>query len=248
MKTITVQGLERPVSRLIQGSDFFKHEVYERVSRVLDGYFAIGGNTIDTAHIYCGGESEQTIGRWMRERGNREKVILLTKGAYHDNNGPRVSPEAIQIDLNESMDRLGTDYIDLYALHRDDPSVPVSVIMDALNGHVAAGRVKAIGGSNWSTDRLQEANDYAAASGLVSFTFSSPNLSLAKANEPFWAGCVSADSADLAWHERHQVPLLSWSSQARGFFTGRSSVQRGVGNRIKQILLLFARRYEAANR
>ncbi|WP_160723514.1 aldo/keto reductase [Bacillus sp. USDA818B3_A] len=221
MKSITIPGLSKPVTTLIQGSDYFRPSVYENICHVLDRYFSIGGNTIDTAHVYCGGESEVAIGQWMKERNNREDVVILTKGAHHDQNGPRVNPEAISKDLFKSLERLGTDYIDLYALHRDDPNVPVSVIMDALNEHIAAGRIKAIGGSNWTVSRLQEANEYAAANGLVGFTFSSPNLSLAKAKEPFWAGCVSVDAADCEWHEKYQLPILSWSSQARGFFTGR---------------------------
>jgi aryl-alcohol dehydrogenase-like predicted oxidoreductase len=187
----------------------------------LDAYFAIGGNTIDTAHIYCGGQSEEVLGRYMEERGNREQVVVLTKGAHHDKNGPRVNKAAIDSELMTSLERLRTDRVELYALHRDDENVPVGAIVEALNEHIEAGRIGAIGGSNWTWQRLQEANEYAAAHGLVGFTFSSPNLSLAKANEPFWAGCVSADAETCAWHERTQLPLLSWSSQARGFFTGR---------------------------
>lgn len=221
MRTIEIKGLDKPVTCLIQGSDYFKHNVYDKVCTVLDGFFAAGGNTIDTAYIYCGGESEETIGRWMKDRGNRQEVIILTKGAHHDKNGPKVNPEAIASDLATSLERLGTDYIDLYALHRDDPAVPVSIIIDALNEHIRAGKVRAIGASNWTTARLQEANEYAASKGLAGFTFNSPNLSLAKAKEPFWTGCVSADEDCCAWHEEHQLPLLSWSSQARGFFTGR---------------------------
>lgn len=221
MNTITIQGLNKPVTTLIQGSDYFSPSVYEKVCHVLDRYIAIGGNTIDTAHIYCGGESEVAIGNWLKDRDNRDEVIILTKGAHHDQTGPRVNPEAISNDLFESLMRLGTDYIDLYALHRDDPSVPVSVIIDALNEHISAGRIKAIGCSNWTVARIQEANEYATANGLIGFTFNSPNLSLAKAREPFWSGCVSAYAADCAWHQETQLPLLSWSSQARGFFTGR---------------------------
>lgn len=223
MKTITIPGIEKPITSLIQGSDYFKPSVYEKVCNVLDRYVAIGGNTIDTAHIYCGGESEVAIGMWMKERNNREDIVILTKGAHHDHTGPRVNAEAISEELFVSLDRLQTDYVDLYSLHRDDPTVPVSEIIDALNEHIKAGRIKAIGGSNWTVQRLQEANEYAAENGLVGFTFSSPNLSLAKVNEPFWAGCVSANATDLAWHKEHQFPLLSWSSQARGFFTGRFS-------------------------
>ncbi|WP_035667517.1 aldo/keto reductase [Halalkalibacter akibai] len=223
MKTISIKGIDKPVSALVQGSDYFNPDVYEKVCTVLDRYLAIGGNTIDTAHVYGSGKSELAIGQWLKERNNREEVIILTKGAHHDEHGPRVNSEAISKDLHESLERLGTDYVDLYALHRDDEAVPVSDIIDALNSHIKAGRIKAIGVSNWSVQRLQEANEYAESNGLVGFTFNSPNLSLAKANEPFWPGCVSADAAYCDWHQENQIPLLSWSSQARGFFTGRFS-------------------------
>ncbi|GAE29617.1 aldo/keto reductase [Halalkalibacter hemicellulosilyticus] len=223
MKTIKIEGIEKRLSVLVQGSDYFRPSNYDKVCEVLDRYFSIGGNTIDTAHVYCGGESEVAIGQWMKERGNREDVIILTKGAHHDESGPRVNREAITNDLFESLERLGTDYVDLYALHRDDLNVPVSEIVDVLNEHIVAGRIKAIGGSNWTVQRIQEANEYAQSNGLIGFTFSSPNLSLAKPNEPFWSGCVSAEAEDCKWHERNQIPILSWSSQARGFFTGRFS-------------------------
>ncbi|NHN30671.1 aldo/keto reductase [Paenibacillus agricola] len=221
MKTLTIAGLQKPVTHLIQGSDFFTHEVYDKVCSVLDNFFAIGGNTIDTAYVYRGGQSEETIGKWMKERDNRDQVVILTKGAHHNADGPRVNPQAIAADLEISLGRLQTSYTDLYALHRDDTNIPVSVIIDALNEHIKAGRILAIGASNWTHQRMQEANDYAASNGLVGFSFSSPNLSLAKPNEPRWAGCVSAGAEDCAWHEATQLPLLSWSSQAGGFFTGR---------------------------
>ncbi len=163
MQMIRIEGLEKLVSVLIQGSDYFRPSNYDLVCQVLDRYVSIGGNTIDTAHVYCGGESEIAIGQWMMERGNRNDIIILTKGAHHDQYGPRVNREAITNDLFKSLERLKTDYIDLYALHRDDPTVPVSEIVDVLNEHIKAGRIKAIGGSNWTSDRIQEANEYAAS-------------------------------------------------------------------------------------
>lgn len=221
MKSIQIAGLDSQVSQLIMGTDYFKPEIQEKVNQVLDSYVAIGGNTVDTAFIYAGGLSEQAIGNWMAERGNRKDIIVLTKGGHHNAEGHRVHKAAIDEELAISLERLQTDYIDLYALHRDEPSVPVGSIVEALNAHIETGRIRAFGGSNWTHQRLQEANEYAAAHGLVGFTFSSPNLSLAKAKEPFWANCVSADEETLKWHEASQIPLLSWSSQARGFFTGR---------------------------
>ncbi|MGI2293668.1 aldo/keto reductase [Paenibacillus sp. GXUN7292] len=223
MDYITIPGIAKPVSRLMKGTDYFYPASYEKAAANMDAFLAIGGNSLDTAHIYCGGQSEGVIGKYMKERGNRDKLVILTKGAHHDQTGPRVNKEAIDADIADSIKRLQTDYIDMYALHRDDPAKPVAEIIDALNAHIKAGTVGAIGVSNWTWQRIKEANEYAADRGLTGFTFSSPNLSLAKANEPFWAGCVSADEETCAWHEREQLPLLSWSSQARGFFTGRFS-------------------------
>ncbi|RKN86705.1 aldo/keto reductase [Paenibacillus ginsengarvi] len=220
MDYINIAGLKKPCAQLMMGTDYYKPELLDTVGDILDAYMALGGNAVDSAYIYGGGKSEETIGLWMESRKNRKEVLVLTKGAHHNAQGPRVNKQAIDEELAISLQRLRTDYVDLYALHRDDPNVPVGPIIEALNEHIEAGRIHAIGVSNWTHGRIQEANDYAAAHGLVGFTFSSPNLSLAKPNEPFWAGCVSADSDACAWHKEKQLPLLSWSSQARGFFTG----------------------------
>lgn len=221
MNRITIKGAKAPVSSLVMGSDYFTPEQMELVSRNLDAFVAIGGNTIDTAYIYAGGKSEQALGLWLEARDNRERVLVLTKGAHPNREGKRVNRAAIREELAVSLERLRTDYTDLYALHRDDPEVPVGVIMEILNELVEEKRVHSFGASNWSWQRLEEANAYAEANGLAGFAFSSPNLSLAKAQEPYWAGCVSADEETVSWHERTGLPLLSWSSQARGFFTGR---------------------------
>jgi aryl-alcohol dehydrogenase-like predicted oxidoreductase len=108
-------------------------------------------------------------------------------------------------------------------LHRDDPETAVGYILESLQEQLEAKRCRALGVSNWTTERMAEANEYAASHGLTGFSCNSPNLSLAKPNEPRWAGCVSVDAAYAAWHESTQMPLLSWSSQAGGFFTGRFS-------------------------
>lgn len=220
MKTIQVQGVSKPVSKLVMGSDYFRPENIEQVSEILDGFLAIGGNTIDTAFVYQKGNSEQAIGLWLQGK-NRDTINIWTKGAHHNADGPRVNKDAISEELDISLERLQTDHVELYALHRDNPDVAVGAILEWLNEHVESGKMGAFGASNWTTSRLQEANDYAAEHGLRGFSFNSPNLSLAKAIEPYWPGCVSADSQMVAWHERTQLPLMSWSSQARGFFTGR---------------------------
>jgi len=223
MQTIQLPGLKREVSRLILGTDYYSPSIMDRIEPIMDEFFSLGGTTFDTAKIYAGGESEKALGLWIRNRNNREQVNVWTKGAHPDENGVRVRSDAIYEDLMTSLDQLQLDYVDMYALHRDDPDVEVGMIIEALNEHVEAGRVLAIGASNWTYQRLQEANEYASSHGLVGFTFSSPNFSLAKAKEPFWKGCVSVDDETWEWHNASKLPLLSWSSQARGFFTGRYS-------------------------
>jgi aryl-alcohol dehydrogenase-like predicted oxidoreductase len=117
------------------------------------------------------------------------------------------------------------DRMDLYILHKDDPDAPVGPIVEALNEEAAAGRIGAFGGSSWSHQRLQETIDHAAARGIQPFTVSSPNLALAVPNEPMWVGCVSiaGDPEAQAWYSRTGMPIFAWSSQARGFFSGRYS-------------------------
>lgn len=221
LDSIRLPGVALGVSRLVLGTDYYAPDIMERIAPIMDEFVALGGTTFDTGRIYGGGKSEAALGQWIRMRGNREQVNVWTKGAHHDANGPRVDKEGIDSDLEQSLETLQLDYVDLYALHRDNPEVPVGPILEALNAHIEAGRVRAIGASNWSHERLQEANDYAAAHGLVGFSFSSPNFSLARANEPFWAGCISIDDEAWAWHKESQLPIFSWSSQARGFFSGR---------------------------
>ena len=225
MDYATIPGLDRPVSRLILGTMAYAPEPPDRLEHwcaMLDAFLGLGGNALDTAHVYGGGRSERTLAAWLQRRDNREQVLIVDKGAHPSRDEThRVRPDAIDADVRESLERLQTPYIDLYLLHRDDRDEPVGSIVDCLNEHIAAGRLRAIGCSNWRHDRIEEANAYAAAHGLHGFVASRPNLSLAAAQEPLWPGCVSVDEQELAWYRAQRFPLLSWSSQARGFFSGR---------------------------
>jgi aryl-alcohol dehydrogenase-like predicted oxidoreductase len=218
-----IAGVEKPLSRLVLGTMVCTTDNMELTSLLLDSFVAAGGNCFDLAHVYGGGKTERALGQWMKARGNRAEVILIDKGAHHNQDRRRVTPYDIAADLHDSLARLQTDYIDIYLLHRDDPSVPVGPIVEALNEHKEAGRIHAFGGSNWTASRIQEANDYAAAHGLQGFCASSPYFGLAIQNEPTWSECVALSPADHAWHKERQFPLLPWSSQASGFFTGRYS-------------------------
>jgi aryl-alcohol dehydrogenase-like predicted oxidoreductase len=223
MKYGYIADLDKPISRLIMGTMIYSPGDMALTCAMLDYFASLGGNTLDTAHIYGQGDSERAVGEWMRLRGNRAEIVIVGKGAHHDEHGPRVNPAAIASDLEESLQQFGTDYIDLYLLHRDDPGVPIGEIVTCLNEHYRAGCIRAFGGSNWSHRRLQEALDYAHAHGLIPFVASSPNFSLAVMNEPPWPGAISATREGKDWYREHQFPLLAWSSQAQGFFTGRAA-------------------------
>jgi aryl-alcohol dehydrogenase-like predicted oxidoreductase len=192
---------------------------------LLDAALEVGINTFDSAHNYCGGNSERVLGQWMEARGNRDEVVILTKGAHHTADRKRVTTFDITGDLYDSLARLKTDYVDLYVLHRDDPDVPVGPIVEVLNEHHEAGRIGAFGGSNWTVERIVKANEYAEAHGLKSFGLSSPNYSLADQIEPPWADCVSISGKQgndaRAWYIDRQMPVFTWSSLAQGFFSGR---------------------------
>src|SRR5947209_362139 len=162
--------LNRDLSRLVLGTMVMEPARLELTCALLDTWLEVGGNIIDTAHVYNGGNSERAVGLWLRERGARERITILDKGAHPNADRVRVTPEDITCDLRDSLARLKTDYIDLYLLHRDDPPVPVGPIVEALEEHRRAGRIQAYGGSNWSTRRLEAANAYARAHGLQGFT------------------------------------------------------------------------------
>jgi len=223
MRYGTIPGLGRPVSRVVLGTmRFHPDDDPAHAGEIIEAYLERGGNLLDTAHVYGGGRSERTIGAWLRRSGRRADVLLLTKGGHHDRHGKRLAPEEIAFDLGQSLERLGVPSVDLYLLHRDDPAAPVGPIVEALNRHAARGRIGAFGGSNWSHGRLEAAAAYARDRGLTPFAASSPNLALAVPSEPMWpdAVSISGDAAAQAWYRRTATPLLAWSSQAGGFFSG----------------------------
>ena len=221
MRYLNIPSIDKPISRIALGTASYSPNSYARAAELLDAFVEGGGTCVDTAHGYGRGASERALGMWLAERGNRDQIVVLGKGCHPiGDSGPRVGPRFIHADLAESLERLKTDYIDLYLLHRDDESVPVGAIVEALNEEHAASRIRAFGGSNWRTARIAEANTYAAERGMVGFAASSINLSLARPKEPMWAGCIAADNEARAWHAATQLPLFSWSSQAGGFLSG----------------------------
>ena len=225
MKYGRVNGVGKPVARIVHGTTMLTTDDMEQGMTLLDGVFTAGGTTFDSAWNYGGGECERVLGAWMERRGNRGQVVIITKGCHHNQDRDRVTPADLTSDLMDSLIRLRTDYVDLYLLHRDDPTLPVDAIVATMAEHHAAGRIHAYGGSNWSVPRIEEANAYAARHGLPAFAASSPNYSLAVQLQAPWAGCLSIAGPEAAedrdWYRRTQLPVFSWSSLAGGFFSGR---------------------------
>ncbi len=220
-----IDGIDKPISRLVQGTIMCHTEEQEWCNTLLDAAFKYGINTFDTAHDYGDGECERSVGRWINARGLREEVVIIGKGSHPNQDRQRVTPFDISADIHDSLARFGTEYMDLYLLHRDDTAVPVGPIVQRLHEHKEAGHILAYGGSNWSHERVVEANAYAAEHGLSPFVASSPNFSLAyQAKEP-WAGCLSISGpmgkAGRDWYRAQGMPLFTWSSLAGGFFGGR---------------------------
>jgi predicted dehydrogenase/aryl-alcohol dehydrogenase-like predicted oxidoreductase len=212
-RTGQIAGLEKPVSRLVMGCD--NPPNLSHMSAMLDAYYELGGNTFDNAYIYGGGLSEKLLGRWLDIRGVRSDCVLIGKGAHTPHNFPHF----IGRQLDKSLDRLKTDYVDVYFLHRDNLDVPVGEFVDALDDEAKRGRIRTFGGSNWTLARFREANEYAAANGKQGFSVLSNNFALARMNRPVWPGVEScSDDSFRHYLEENQVTLMPWSSQARGFF------------------------------
>ncbi|NLS07340.1 Gfo/Idh/MocA family oxidoreductase [Rhizobium sp. P32RR-XVIII] len=209
--------VSKPASRIVIGGMALK--TLPLASTVYDAFFEAGGTVFDTAYVYGQGSVDKLLGQWIENRGVRDDVIIIGKGAHT----PHCTPQAIRPQLVESLDRLRTDYLDLYFMHRDDPAVPVGEFVDVLDELVAEGRIRKFGGSNWTLGRMDEANAYAAKNGKKGFELLSNNFSLAEMVAPMWEGCIaSSDEASVKWLERTQSPVFAWSSQARGFFTDRA--------------------------
>ena len=213
MPTGKMNGLDKPVSRLVLGID--NQRTFAGQAAICDAFFEAGGNTFDTAFIYGGGSQEVLLGQWIKHRGVRKQCVVITKGAHT----PECFPASLSRQLLISLERTGIGYADIYMMHRDNPDVPVGEFVDVLNEHVAAGRIKVFGGSNWTIERIAAANEYAAKNGKQGFGVVSNNCSLARMVDAPWGGCVAAsDDASRAFLEKTQIALLPWSSQAQGFF------------------------------
>ena len=178
---------ELSVSTLMLGGNVFGWTADESTSfRVLDTYLDAGGNFIDTADVYSvwgqghkGGESETVLGNWLVERGKRDKVILATKVGKDMGAGRKGLRAAyIRQAVEDSLNRLRTDYIDLYQSHEDDASTPLEETLGAYGELIRSGKVRVIGASNYTGERLAESLRVSYQNNLPRYECLQPNYSL----------------------------------------------------------------------
>lgn len=225
-RTVSIKGVGKPAHRMFLGTAIPVMLGGGNANNLLSTAVDAGFNAIDTARSY--GRAEESIAKWLKAApGNRDKILLLTKSCdiLGETKQKIVTVERIRREIDESLKTLGTDHVDIFLLHRDDPTHPVAEYVETLEALRREGKCLAYGGSNWSHERLAEANAYAAAHGYQGMTISSPHYGLAEQVRDPWGGdCVTvtgtAMEAARAWYRETRMPLLAYSSLGRGFFSG----------------------------
>ena len=221
----TIPYVNKPVSRIFYGTAIQPFLSGGDGNELLDAIFETGITAFDCARNYA--DAERSLGAWMEARENRDKIVLLTKCAHPTPSGEkRVNEKAIREDYATSAALLRTNYFDIYLLHRDDPEVEVGPIVEIFNALHAEGKIGAFGGSNWTHQRIEQANEYAYAHNLIPFSVSSPNFGLAnQVKDPWGGGCVTisgpANAEARQWYEKTKMPVIAYSSLGRGLFSGR---------------------------
>lgn len=225
-RTVSIKGVGKPAHRMFLGTAIPVMLGGGNANNLLSTAVDAGFNAIDTARSY--GRAEESIAKWLKAApGNRDKILLLTKSCdiLGETKQKIVTVERIRKEIDESLKTLGTDHVDIFLLHRDDPTHPVAEYVETLESLRREGKCLAYGGSNWTHERLAEANAYAAAHGYQGMTISSPHYGLAEQVRDPWGGdCVTvtgtAMEAARAWYRETRMPLLAYSSLGRGFFSG----------------------------
>ena len=213
MQYDSIDGLDKKISKLIMGND---NQVYfDEAAKLWDHWIEVGGNAFDNAYVYGQGSMEKLFGDWQRKRNNLKELVVIAKGAHT----PLCDPKNLSNQLTESLDRMQIETADIYIMHRDNLEIPVDEFVDALNEEKNKGRVKIFGGSNWTLERFNEANEWAEENNKTKLRILNNNLALCKMINPLWDGCISSnDDEILAYLEDNQTAHLSWSSQGRGYF------------------------------
>jgi len=217
---ITLPETDLVVHPLCLGGNVFGWSADESESfAVLDAFFEAGGNFIDTADVYSewkpgnkGGESESIIGKWMKSRGNRASLVIATKVAKLSTR-PGLSPSNITAALDDSLNRLQTDYIDLYYSHEDDATVPMEETLLRYTELIASGKIRYIAASQHTADRLAYSFELAQRDGYARYVALQDHYNLMHRN-PF-------ESEQARVVLEHGISMVPFFGLARGFLTGK---------------------------
>lgn len=231
MKKGTLGKTTLTVSALCMGTVYFGSRMDDTASfAMLDHFAELGGNFLDTARVYADWvplaqrqASEKCIGRWLKARKIQDQVVIATKGGHPPlflPGRPTLSAKDLAHQAEESRRNLGLDTLPLYYLHRDDTKIPVAQIMDVLFSLQDEGVIRHIACSNWTAERIRQANAYAAACGREGFVAVSNQWSLAR----FVPGAgdqtlVHTDDVLCAFHRESGIPLLPFTSMAQGYLS-----------------------------
>ena len=246
MKKIVISnGLEiAPVAlgAMNFGTTTSKEDAY----RVLDAYVDMGGNFIDTSNNYAhwagtGDESETLLGEWLRDRGCRDRVVIATKVGF-DRHGEGAGLKKAQIEywIDESLRKLGTDYVDLYYAHTDDASTPIEETMETFHALVKKGKVRHLGGSNYDTWRFAEANAIARAGELTPYTVMQQRFTYLHAKSdlaPKYIFNEFTDRERLRYLVDKDIPLVAYSCLAKGGYENpdRLPAECIIGDRLDTV-------------
>ena len=240
MRELGRSGIQVPP--LCFGGNVFGWTADEKRSfELLEALAEAGLTFIDTANVYSawvpghqGGESEAIIGRWLKARGGRERLVIATKVGMRMGDGREgLKPDYIRVAVEESLSRLQTDYIDLYQSHRDDENVPLEETLGAYDELIKAGKVRAVGASNYSAARLREALEISARTGLPRYESVQPEYNLMERS--VYEGELQRTCVE------NEVGVINFFSLASGFLSGkyrsRTDVEgRARGSRVEKYM------------
>lgn len=235
---VEIPYVKKKVSRIIYGTAIPPFMTGEGRDDLLDAVYSMGVNTFDLARVYQ--LAETSVGRWIDARGIREDLVLLSKCGHPSATGEkRVNEAEMRKDFKKTTEELRTDYIDIYLLHRDDPAVDAGTVVEVFNAMHEEGKIGAFGGSNWTHERIEQANEYAYKHNLIPFSVSSPHFGLAdQMEDPWGGGCVTisgpAGEGARKWYQENQMPVIAYSSLAHGLFSGQ--VKSSDIEHIKEVL------------
>lgn len=222
------------IAPMVLGGNVFGWTADRKASfAVMDAFVAGGGSMIDTADSYSrwvpghsGGESETLIGEWLAQSGKRDQVIISTKvGTLAGEGGSGLAPTRIAAACEESLKRLRTDRIDVYFAHKDDVAIPQEAALEAFGGLLEAGKVRFVGASNFTAERLASAREAAGRHGLPSFQVLQPQYNLMSRDH--FEGPLQAQAFE------HHMGVIPYFGLASGFLTGKYRQREDLGGKAR---------------